>query len=71
MYEHGILWTGEKKKEIPVQVSERLSVRGGIWSEDSFTGSSAVKNQSSDARDVGSIPGSGRSPAEGNGNLLQ
>ena len=24
-----------------------------------------------DARDVGSIPGSGRSPGEGNGNLLQ
>ena len=60
MYEHGILWTGEKKKEIPVQVSERLSVRGGIWSEDGFTGSSAVKNQSSNAGDVGSIPGSGR-----------
>ena len=24
-----------------------------------------------DARDVGSIPGSGKSPGEGNGNLLQ
>ena len=24
-----------------------------------------------DARDLGSIPGSGRSPGEGNGNLLQ
>ena len=24
-----------------------------------------------DSRDVGSMPGSGRSPAEGNGNLLQ
>ena len=33
-----------------------------------------VKNlptSAGDARDVGSIPGSGRSPGEGNGNLLQ
>ena len=33
-----------------------------------------VKNQPAnveDTRDVGSIPGSGRSPGEGNGNLLQ
>ena len=33
-----------------------------------------VKNPSSsvgDAGEVGSIPGSGRSPGEGNGNLLQ
>ena len=56
---------------MPVQVSERLSVRGGIWGEDGFTGSSAVRNQSSNAGDMGSIPGSGRSPAEGNGNILR
>ena len=33
-----------------------------------------VKNltaNAGDARDMGSIPGSGRSPGEGNGNLLQ
>ena len=33
-----------------------------------------VKNQSANAgdiRDVGSVPGSGRSPGEGNGNPLQ
>ena len=33
-----------------------------------------VKNRSAnggDARDMGSIPGSGRSPGEGNGNTLQ
>ena len=33
-----------------------------------------VKNvpaNAGDSRDVGSIPGSGRSPGEGNGNLLQ
>ena len=39
-----------------------------------FPGGSAVKNppaNEGDSGDVGSIPGSGRSPAEGNGNLLQ
>ena len=30
-----------------------------------------VKNIRAEARDVGSIPGSGRSPGEENGNLLQ
>ena len=30
-----------------------------------------VKNPLDNAGDVGSIPGSGRSPGEGNGNLLQ
>ena len=39
-----------------------------------FPGSSVVKNlpaSAGDSRDVGSIPGSGRSPGEGNGNMLQ
>ena len=39
-----------------------------------FSGGSVVKNPSAyagDAEDVGSIPGLGRSPAEGNGNPLQ
>ena len=39
-----------------------------------FTGSSVVKNllvNAGDVRDVGSVPGSGRSPGGGNGNLLQ
>jgi len=30
-----------------------------------------VKNTAANARDSDSIPGSGRSPGEGNGNLLQ
>ena len=30
-----------------------------------------VKNLPTNARDVGSTPGSGRSPGEGNGNLFQ
>ena len=36
-----------------------------------FPGGSVVKNMLSNARDAGSIPGSGRSPGEGNGNSLQ
>ena len=39
-----------------------------------FPGGSVVKNppaSTGDARDVDSIPGLGRSPGEGNGNLLQ
>ena len=36
-----------------------------------FSGGSAVKNHPANARDTGSIPGSGRSPGEGNGNPLQ
>ena len=36
-----------------------------------FPGGPLVKNLSADAEDAGSIPGSGRSPGEGNGNPLQ
>ena len=34
-------------------------------------GGSVVKDSPANAGDMGSIPGSGRSPAEGNGNPLQ
>ena len=34
-------------------------------------GGSVVKNPPTNAEDVSSIPGSGRSPGEGNGNPLQ
>ena len=37
----------------------------------SFPGSSVVKNVPANARDVGSVPGSGRSPGEGNAKPLQ
>ena len=37
----------------------------------SFPGGSVVKNLPANAEDSGSIPGSGRSLGEGNGNLLQ
>ena len=36
-----------------------------------FLGSSAGKESACNAGDPGSIPGSGRSPGEGHGNLLQ
>ena len=36
-----------------------------------FPGGSVVKNPPINAGDTGSIPGSGRSPGEGNGNPLQ
>ena len=36
-----------------------------------FLSGSVVKNLPANAGDSGSIPGSGRSPEEGNGNLLQ
>ena len=36
-----------------------------------FPGGSAVKNSPANAGDMSSIPGSGRSPGEGNGNPLQ
>ena len=37
----------------------------------SFPGGAVVKNPPADAGDMGSIPGSGRSPGEGNGHPLQ
>ena len=37
----------------------------------SFSGGSEVKAAARNAEDLGSIPGSGRSPGEGNGNPLQ
>ena len=36
-----------------------------------FPGGSTVKNVPANAGDMGSIPGSGRFPGEGNSNLLQ
>ena len=36
-----------------------------------FSGGSVVKNLPANARDAGLIPGSGITPAEGNGNQIQ
>ena len=40
-------------------------------SNEGFLGGSVVKNPPANAGDAGSIPGSGRSPREGNRNSLQ
>ena len=45
-------------------IKRHISVQG-------FLGGSVVKNLPDNVGDVGSIPGSGRSPEEGNGNPLQ
>ena len=44
---------------------------GVLPSKCGFPDGSMVKNQPANVADVGSIPGSGRSPGEGNGNPLQ
>ena len=54
-------WEGNPKVGIFVYVQL-------IWG---FPGGSEVKNPPANAGNVGSIPGSGRSPGEGNGNPLQ
>ena len=44
-----------------------------IYTYTGFPGGEVVKNSpanAGDTKDMGSIPGSGRSPGEGNGNLL-
>ena len=45
-----------------------VSIYTCLWG---FPGGSEVKASASDAGDLGLIPGSGRSPGEGNGNPLQ
>ena len=42
-----------------------------LTSMEGFPGSSDSKTSACNAGDLGLIPGSGRSPGEGNGNLLQ
>ena len=46
-------------------------VKGSPGNRLIFPGGSAVKNPPANAGDVGSIPGLGRSPGEGNSNPLQ
>ena len=49
-----------------------MMVKEGTFEGDKDgTGGSVAKNLPANAGDTGSIPGSGRSPGEGNGNLLQ
>ena len=51
----------------------QIKKKGPVSSELGFLGSSVVKNlhaNAADAGDMGLIPGLGRHPGEGNGNLL-
>ena len=48
-----------------------LKVRFTLYCNLGFSGSSVVKNPPANGGDSGLIPGSGRSPGEGNGNSLQ
>ena len=57
-----------------IYIDVRYLCRSGIAGSEGFPGGSVVKNppaNSGDAGDLGSIPESGRSRGEGNGNLLQ
>ena len=50
---------------------KKSTEKAGIILVMGFPGGSVVKNPPANAEDAGSIPGSGRSPGEGNGNPLQ
>ena len=54
-----------------LDTTERLSLSFHRVNNEGFPGGSVVKNPPANARDLGSIPGSGRSPEEGNVNSLQ
>ena len=62
---------------LPGFVSSFLTVRQAfvsfatVYHFNGFPGGSVVKNPPANAGDVGSVPGLGRSPGEGNGNPLQ
>ena len=43
----------------------------GLRNQQAFPGDSVVKDLPAKARDMGSVPGSGRSPGEGNGDPPQ
>ena len=49
-----------------LEVPRALSL--GILIVPGFPGGSVIKNSPANAEDMGSIPGAGRSPGEGNGN---
>ena len=48
-----------------------MTLYGDVWLLEAFPGDSVVKNLPANAGDTGVIPGSGRSPGGGNGNILQ
>ena len=56
-------------QQVSSRSSEGLNTRKAGYV--GFLGGSVVKNPPANAGDMGSTPGSGRSPGEGNGNPLQ
>ena len=67
---------GEKVKKEKTSIPEAPTTSqsfmdGPMFGPLGIPGDSVVKNPPAKARDVGLIPGSGRSPGEGNGNPLQ
>ena len=65
---------GNKKNKLPDTMQVRVCLRKKkkrTKSHQGFPGGSEVKASTCNAGDLGSIPGSGRSPGEGNGNPLQ
>ena len=60
-------WSGESY----VSECKGKPMADRIWGYVDFPGSSDSKASASNVGDPGSIPGSGRSPGEGNGNPLQ
>ena len=66
---YGSLWWTGRPSVLQFMGSQRV---GHDWvTKLNWTGGSEVKASTSNVRDLGSIPGSGRSPGEGNGNPLQ
>ena len=64
---------GRKESDTTKQLNNNIFIwfiTSRYWLSD-FLGGSVIKNMPANARDIGSIPGSGRSPREGNGNPLQ
>ena len=60
---------GENRKELQKSILKVIFIQYNLTNSD--PGGSEVKASSWNAGDPGSIPGSGRSPGEGNGNPLQ
>ena len=65
-----LLWLGAKASGLPPIC--RMESETFLYSTRmGFPGGSDGKESACDARDLGSIPGLGRSPVEGHGNALQ
>ena len=66
-----VLFLANSNSPIELSWLEKGSLLQGNRNGMGFAGGSVVKNPPANAGDLGSIPGLGRSPGEGNGNPLQ